>query len=232
MVGSGVSKSNERNDHLRNDHKSQDGIGTGESNPGCRPRTSKEAVHENVSLDRKLDGADPISGKYFRRYFLLPLTDQFFTDLYRELFILLSDVLLLVPIIYLAVYALKGNDQLSTTIVRFPVDGNVYEVIALCSCLRLERSSFHGIVLFVVDLSKKERYDGIVISVIVNQIFGESALISKEMGYGVFPFHERFFYIKFDKGDIYIYIYETIIFCSIILSTIVHDLFRRSFCRY
>lgn len=150
MVGSGVSKSNERNDHLRNDHKSQDGIGTGESNPGCRPRTSKEAVHENVSLDRKLDGADPISGKYFRRYFLLPLTDQFFTDLYRELFILLSDVLLLVPIIYLAVYALKGNDQLSTTIVRFPVDGNVYEVIALCSCLRLERSSFHGIVLFVV----------------------------------------------------------------------------------
>lgn len=59
VVGGGVSKSNERNDHLRNDHKSQDGIG--ESNPGCRPRTSKEAAHENVPLDRKLDGADPIS---------------------------------------------------------------------------------------------------------------------------------------------------------------------------
>ncbi|KAK1122344.1 hypothetical protein K0M31_009566 [Melipona bicolor] len=75
VAGSGGSKSNERNDHLRNDHKSQDGIGTGESNSGCRPRTSKEAAHENVSLDRKLDGADPISGKYFRHYFLLPLTD-------------------------------------------------------------------------------------------------------------------------------------------------------------
>ncbi|XP_054009181.1 uncharacterized protein LOC128892672 isoform X2 [Hylaeus anthracinus] len=74
-VGVGT-KVNERNDHLRNDHKSQDGIGTGESNSGCRPRTSKEAAHENVSLDRKLDGADPISGKYFRRYLLLPLTDQ------------------------------------------------------------------------------------------------------------------------------------------------------------
>ncbi|KZC10428.1 hypothetical protein WN55_01857, partial [Dufourea novaeangliae] len=59
-IGGGT-KLNERNDHLRNDHKSQDGIGTGESNPGCRPRTSKEAVHETVSLDRKLDGADPIS---------------------------------------------------------------------------------------------------------------------------------------------------------------------------
>ena len=75
VASSGGSKSNERNDHLRNDHKSQDGIGTGESNSGCRPRTSKEAAHENVSLDRKLDGADPISGKYFRHYFLLPLTD-------------------------------------------------------------------------------------------------------------------------------------------------------------
>ena len=61
-IGGGGSKANERNDHLRNDHKSQDGIGTGESNSGCRPRTSKEAAHENVSLDRKLDGADPISG--------------------------------------------------------------------------------------------------------------------------------------------------------------------------
>ncbi|OAD61059.1 hypothetical protein WN48_01127, partial [Eufriesea mexicana] len=61
VVGNGASKSNERNDHLRNDHKSQEGIGTGESNSGCRPRTSKEAAHENVSLDRKLDGADPIS---------------------------------------------------------------------------------------------------------------------------------------------------------------------------
>lgn len=66
--GGGGSKASERNDHPRNDHKSQDGIGTGESNAGCRPRTSKEAAHENVSLDRKLDGADPISGKYFRRY--------------------------------------------------------------------------------------------------------------------------------------------------------------------
>nr|XP_031827709.1 circumsporozoite protein-like [Nomia melanderi] len=59
--GGGGSKASERNDHPRNDHKSQDGIGTGESNAGCRPRTSKEAAHENVSLDRKLDGADPIS---------------------------------------------------------------------------------------------------------------------------------------------------------------------------
>lgn len=67
-VGGGGSKASERNDHPRNDHKSQDGIGTGESNAGCRPRTTKEAAHENVSLDRKLDGADPISGKYFRRY--------------------------------------------------------------------------------------------------------------------------------------------------------------------
>ncbi|KOC66546.1 hypothetical protein WH47_08939 [Habropoda laboriosa] len=59
-AGGGGTKSNERNDHLRNDHKSQEGI-AGESNSGCRPRTSKEAAHENVSLDRKLDGADPIS---------------------------------------------------------------------------------------------------------------------------------------------------------------------------
>ena len=86
MVGGGVSKSNERNDHLRNDHKSQDGIG--ESNPGCRPRTSKEAAHENVPLDRKLDGADPISGKYFRHYslFTFDRTDLLYRSS-RELFI-------------------------------------------------------------------------------------------------------------------------------------------------
>ncbi|KAF3429030.1 hypothetical protein E2986_13208 [Frieseomelitta varia] len=77
VAGSGGSKSNERNDHLRNDHKSQDGIGTGESNSGCRPRTSKEAAHENVSLDRKLDGADPISE---RKQLLQPRINEFLTS--------------------------------------------------------------------------------------------------------------------------------------------------------
>lgn len=43
----------------------------------------------------------------------------------------------------------------------------------------------------------------------------------------MFPFDERFFYIKFDKWR-YVDIYETMIFCSIILSTIVHDLFSSS----
>ncbi|KMQ94031.1 calmodulin-binding transcription activator [Lasius niger] len=65
-VGGGVCKPNERNDHLRNEHKTQDGIvNSNETNPaaGCRPRTSKEAAHENVASDRKLDGADPISGR-------------------------------------------------------------------------------------------------------------------------------------------------------------------------
>ncbi|KAI4485372.1 hypothetical protein M0804_006877 [Polistes exclamans] len=63
----GVSKSVERNDH-----KNQEGIvvggGTtasagavGESNSGCRIRTSKDAVHESVTIERKFDGADPIS---------------------------------------------------------------------------------------------------------------------------------------------------------------------------
>ncbi|KAL2722757.1 calmodulin-binding transcription activator 2-like isoform X1 [Vespula squamosa] len=79
VLGS-VSKSAERNDHLRNDHKNQEGIvvggggggsssssvaaataAAGESNSGCRPRTSKDAVHENVAIEKKFDGADPIS---------------------------------------------------------------------------------------------------------------------------------------------------------------------------
>ncbi|XP_070153866.1 calmodulin-binding transcription activator 2 isoform X3 [Polyergus mexicanus] len=61
-VGGGVCKPNERNDHLRNEYKSQD-ANSNEMNPaaGCRPRTSKEAAHENVVSDRKLDCADPIS---------------------------------------------------------------------------------------------------------------------------------------------------------------------------
>ncbi|RLU27348.1 hypothetical protein DMN91_001149 [Ooceraea biroi] len=58
-----MTSSNERNDHLRNEHKNQDGIVSNETNPaaGCRPRTSKEVAHENVASDRKLDSADPIS---------------------------------------------------------------------------------------------------------------------------------------------------------------------------
>lgn len=125
----------------------------------------------------------------------LPLTEQiFFTDLpVNYLSIPVSDVLLSVPIIYLAVYSLKGNDslQLDSTIVRSPIDGNVYEVIALCPCLRTIGNDPRWIVLFVVDPFKEERYDAIVISVIVDQcgnIFGESALISEEIGYRVFLF--------------------------------------------
>ncbi|KYN04132.1 hypothetical protein ALC62_04897 [Cyphomyrmex costatus] len=65
-IGGGACKPNERNDHLRNEHKNQEGVAnSNETNPaaGCRPRTSKEAVHENVVSDRKLDSADPISPK-------------------------------------------------------------------------------------------------------------------------------------------------------------------------
>lgn len=74
-IGGGVCKPNERNDHLRNEYKSQD-ANSNEMNPaaGCRPRTCKEAAHENVASDRKLDGADPISGEYFRHYSPVPLT--------------------------------------------------------------------------------------------------------------------------------------------------------------
>ncbi|TGZ46222.1 Uncharacterized protein DBV15_09655 [Temnothorax longispinosus] len=78
-VGGGACKPHERNDHLRNEHKNQDGVANGnETNPaaGCRPRASKEAAHENVAPDRKLDGADPISREYFRHYSLVPLTTR------------------------------------------------------------------------------------------------------------------------------------------------------------
>lgn len=84
VVGGGACKLNERNDHLRNERKNQDGVACNETNPtaaGCRPRTSKEAAHENVVVvtDRKLDGADPISGEYYyfrHRLLSAPLTGR------------------------------------------------------------------------------------------------------------------------------------------------------------
>lgn len=120
----------------------------------------------------------------------------------------------------------------------FDVTKRLWSYIPLCSCLRLERCSFHTnrFVNLVVDLSRKERH--VMRSwfrlypVIDVETFEESALISKEIEYRVFPFDERFFCVKLDKRryvDIYIYIYETIIFRSIILSTIVWRSFSSFF---
>ena len=67
QIGSSiVIKAEECNDPLRIDPSSQDVPGiSGESNSGCRQKTSKESFHDN---ERKSENVDVTSGKSFFCY--------------------------------------------------------------------------------------------------------------------------------------------------------------------
>ena len=70
QVGSSiVIKTEECTDPLRIDPNSQDFPGiSGESNSGCRQKTSKESSHDNTGIERRSENNDVTSGKPFSPY--------------------------------------------------------------------------------------------------------------------------------------------------------------------